>query len=178
MSSTHCNPNERTNKMTIRKSHSVSAMTLCSLIMLSCALLLPTRAFATSGGGCGNNNNFNAGGANGEVSSCLYTNLSGSVTADMTPEQHPLNYTVIGVWATVTNTSVNPHQVVYSGRAYVSFQNDNPEPVTLNFPAYAGISGDTYTLTTEVCGQTSTAPLSECSNWVVVTPGAPPPVIY
>jgi hypothetical protein len=158
--------------MTIRKLHSVSVMTLCGLIMLSCALLFPAKSMASSGGGC-NETYPKIGGFTLDASYCFNTDLSGYLSNDVYNDNYGWDYELVG--ASITIRDVTAGQQVYSHSAY-----SNEGDVELDFDSSqfspAPVSGHTYSMSARVCVKGSNSPGGECSNWTGVP--ALPNVIY
>lgn len=162
--------------MTSRKSQSLSVMTLCSVIMMSCALLFPAQGFASSGGGC-----------NGVITNdspytievapyCLNTDLSGSIIAEVNsgPDK-PLEYDILGAEVIIKDTTTGGQ--VFATSTFDVTPNGGVPGVEIDFSSSqfspAPVSGHTYTATFKVCAKLSTVDSGTCSNWVTVTPAIP-----
>ena len=146
--------------MTTKKSH---LMTLCSLIMLSCALLLPARSWA----GC-HDSLVGSGGIQLDVESCFNSDLSGYVDSTVIHDGVDHGYVIVGAEAIVYDVTAS--QQVFSQSAFdvSSWPGDEIE---LNFDSSqfspAPISGHTYQLTAKACAANSYSDSGTCSGWTI-----------
>jgi hypothetical protein len=144
--------------MTIKKSH---FMALCSLIMLSCTLLLPARSWAAC------HDDQVGSGIQIDVESCFNSDLSGYVDSSVMHDGVDDGYVIVGAEAIVYDETAGKQ--VFSQSAF----DVSPWPggeIDLNFDSSqyspAPTHGHTYQLTAKACAANSYSDSGTCSGWI------------